>query len=150
MAEDVQRYHRAGQNAPLQNANPGAVSRFRHQANRNPKQYSQQENIKRHGGKLLPGDSVFPVEVEFPIQQARPCTLKYAVCEGRADDECLHKERLGQGTRFYHFFRRYWRRARLLSWSRGKPAARILAAPQPRSEEHTSELQSPMYLVCRL
>src|SRR5437763_13352375 len=22
--------------------------------------------------------------------------------------------------------------------------------PQPRSEEHTSELQSPMYLVCRL
>src|SRR5437764_6003445 len=24
------------------------------------------------------------------------------------------------------------------------------AAPSPRSEEHTSELQSPMYLVCRL
>src|SRR5437762_9685505 len=23
-------------------------------------------------------------------------------------------------------------------------------SPQPRSEEHTSELQSPMYLVCRL
>src|SRR5437762_7538913 len=24
------------------------------------------------------------------------------------------------------------------------------SSPQPRSEEHTSELQSPMYLVCRL
>src|SRR5437762_11093788 len=24
------------------------------------------------------------------------------------------------------------------------------ASPAPRSEEHTSELQSPMYLVCRL
>src|SRR5437762_9447098 len=24
------------------------------------------------------------------------------------------------------------------------------SAPAPRSEEHTSELQSPMYLVCRL
>src|SRR5437763_9187192 len=32
------------------------------------------------------------------------------------------------------------------------PSAAILAAtlPAPRSEEHTSELQSPMYLVCRL
>src|SRR5437764_4370913 len=28
-------------------------------------------------------------------------------------------------------------------WDRGRPAVR-------RSEEHTSELQSPMYLVCRL
>src|SRR5437764_12569473 len=28
--------------------------------------------------------------------------------------------------------------------------ARIRQARHPRSEEHTSELQSPMYLVCRL
>src|SRR5437764_10536962 len=28
--------------------------------------------------------------------------------------------------------------------------ARRTAKTQPRSEEHTSELQSPMYLVCRL
>src|SRR5437762_10594030 len=27
---------------------------------------------------------------------------------------------------------------------------RIRVAAKPRSEEHTSELQSPMYLVCRL
>src|ERR1017187_11004946 len=27
---------------------------------------------------------------------------------------------------------------------------RSLCRPYPRSEEHTSELQSPMYLVCRL
>src|SRR5437762_5532618 len=27
---------------------------------------------------------------------------------------------------------------------------RIVAVEGPRSEEHTSELQSPMYLVCRL
>src|SRR3712207_6866861 len=27
---------------------------------------------------------------------------------------------------------------------------RVAAAPQPRSEEHTSELQSRQYLVCRL
>src|SRR5437879_10501346 len=26
----------------------------------------------------------------------------------------------------------------------------MVAIPDPRSEEHTSELQSPMYLVCRL
>src|SRR5437762_6819454 len=35
----------------------------------------------------------------------------------------------------------------------GDPAARISViarAPSSRSEEHTSELQSPMYLVCRL
>src|SRR5437763_4223472 len=36
-----------------------------------------------------------------------------------------------------------------------KPSAlrgqvRLLAPQRPRSEEHTSELQSPMYLVCRL
>src|SRR5437764_8714545 len=31
--------------------------------------------------------------------------------------------------------------------SRGHPRARLLSR---RSEEHTSELQSPMYLVCRL
>src|SRR5437762_5490981 len=29
-------------------------------------------------------------------------------------------------------------------------AARRCSCPAPRSEEHTSELQSPMYLVCRL
>src|SRR5437762_10292405 len=28
--------------------------------------------------------------------------------------------------------------------------AALYAARKPRSEEHTSELQSPMYLVCRL
>src|SRR5437763_9945648 len=39
------------------------------------------------------------------------------------------------------------RRARRLGSS--KPAAASVAAMK-RSEEHTSELQSPMYLVCRL
>src|SRR5437879_13618604 len=33
--------------------------------------------------------------------------------------------------------------------SRTRPAVDLLCAG-PRSEEHTSELQSPMYLVCRL
>src|SRR5437763_11396065 len=35
----------------------------------------------------------------------------------------------------------------------GRPAAAMAAFPaagRPRSEEHTSELQSPMYIVCRL
>src|SRR5437762_7109110 len=32
----------------------------------------------------------------------------------------------------------------------GKPAKRNLQKKKSRSEEHTSELQSPMYLVCRL
>src|SRR5437764_15435916 len=31
-----------------------------------------------------------------------------------------------------------------------RPAHRRRRHPEPRSEEHTSELQSPMYLVCRL
>src|SRR5437762_10397743 len=37
--------------------------------------------------------------------------------------------------------------------ARGRGAAHAsirCAKPRPRSEEHTSELQSPMYLVCRL
>src|SRR3712207_8188276 len=33
---------------------------------------------------------------------------------------------------------------------RGLPAQRPLLQPAPRSEEHTSELQSRQYLVCRL
>src|SRR3712207_9238029 len=36
-------------------------------------------------------------------------------------------------------------------WDRtGQPAADLPAAGVPRSEEHTSELQSRQYLVCRL
>src|SRR5437879_11578959 len=30
------------------------------------------------------------------------------------------------------------------------PVSELLPNSEPRSEEHTSELQSPMYLVCRL
>src|SRR5437762_9496798 len=33
---------------------------------------------------------------------------------------------------------------------RARPLAEGVPPSQPRSEEHTSELQSPMYLVCRL
>src|SRR5437762_9147907 len=33
---------------------------------------------------------------------------------------------------------------------RGRPIAESLQRELSRSEEHTSELQSPMYLVCRL
>src|SRR3712207_6900275 len=36
-------------------------------------------------------------------------------------------------------------RGRLASWS-----TRCRSSPRPRSEEHTSELQSRQYLVCRL
>src|SRR5437879_7457838 len=44
----------------------------------------------------------------------------------------------------------------LWDWSRETVIERTLLRqealkdPEPRSEEHTSELQSPMYLVCRL
>src|SRR5437764_2487046 len=34
--------------------------------------------------------------------------------------------------------------------STGHATNRVRASPRARSEEHTSELQSPMYLVCRL
>src|SRR2546429_7067576 len=42
-----------------------------------------------------------------------------------------------------------------LGHQRPQPAARLVAAPrdrggEPRSEEHTSELQSRLHLVCRL
>src|SRR5437764_4958123 len=37
-----------------------------------------------------------------------------------------------------------------LSRPRGENCSGALRAPKIRSEEHTSELQSPMYLVCRL
>ena len=35
-------------------------------------------------------------------------------------------------------------------WLGARPASAQAAARHDRSEEHTSELQSPMYLVCRL
>src|SRR5690348_18211296 len=38
-----------------------------------------------------------------------------------------------------------------LSWARAQPAATMMIGARPaRSEEHTSELQSPVHLVCRL
>src|ERR1017187_4600080 len=39
--------------------------------------------------------------------------------------------------------------ADILDFSRN-PAYQVMKWPDDRSEEHTSELQSPMYLVCRL
>src|SRR5437762_6672433 len=36
------------------------------------------------------------------------------------------------------------------SWTQIGPIAYLVGALPGRSEEHTSELQSPMYLVCRL
>src|SRR3712207_8716476 len=50
-------------------------------------------------------------------------------------------------------------RASLLEWSDARPPCRhlttsrtggVMTRPGPRSEEHTSELQSRQYLVCRL
>src|SRR5437764_6138947 len=49
-------------------------------------------------------------------------------------------------------------RSRAVASAHGLPSARwssqarvsLAIGPQKRSEEHTSELQSPMYLVCRL
>src|SRR5437764_13764891 len=46
--------------------------------------------------------------------------------------------------------RRCRRRRRPCGWERSRGCAPCRGAPTPRSEEHTSELQSPMYLVCRL
>src|SRR3712207_5468062 len=42
------------------------------------------------------------------------------------------------------------RRDEFLRWADGVAALTRLANPAPRSEEHTSELQSRQYLVCRL
>src|SRR5438445_5755048 len=39
---------------------------------------------------------------------------------------------------------------RLFGWKRGATDYRVSALPFGRSEEHTSELQSRQYLVCRL
>src|SRR5207244_9638905 len=36
------------------------------------------------------------------------------------------------------------------AWSRSAPGRQFRPAADPRSEEHTSELQSPDHLVCRL
>src|SRR5690348_17661848 len=43
-------------------------------------------------------------------------------------------------------------RTRVIGWSSGagSPTPRVAPSPAPRSEEHTSELQSPVHLVCRL
>src|SRR5437764_2868693 len=42
------------------------------------------------------------------------------------------------------------RQARALPRARGRGRTHLDGARAARSEEHTSELQSPMYLVCRL
>src|SRR6476620_12510673 len=41
-------------------------------------------------------------------------------------------------------------RSRRRTWSRPAAAPTACPHPMPRSEEHTSELQSRQYLVCRL
>src|SRR5438552_19158399 len=47
--------------------------------------------------------------------------------------------------------RKLIRRRRTTPWAGGRPCTRAIAAPAiSRSEEHTSELQSPDHLVCRL
>src|SRR5437879_9508034 len=46
-------------------------------------------------------------------------------------------------------FRSHWERLPGGGRSQASRPSRLVCR-QPRSEEHTSELQSPMYLVCRL
>src|SRR5256885_11684835 len=43
-----------------------------------------------------------------------------------------------------------WALERLQDWEGAEAATRAALARRPRSEEHTSELQSPCNLVCRL
>src|ERR1017187_2773302 len=57
----------------------------------------------------------------------------------------------GIGVEVTHFDQRSGWRNREIRRDRDVPDGNpLLAVTVPRSEEHTSELQSPMYLVCRL
>src|SRR5437879_13807980 len=69
----------------------------------------------------------------------------------RASDDGLFRELVAHLRRERARLRREWARrihaARLLT---AISEAEIFREATARSEEHTSELQSPMYLVCRL
>src|SRR5256885_9142635 len=92
--------------------------------------------------------AVLPPDVPISTSTTRPksihglCTTMREPCQC-----CSNGERTHEDTR--HFHSQEPRPARI----DGCVAARRCAGPQdshPRSEEHTSELQSPCNLVCRL
>src|SRR3712207_8638345 len=71
-----------------------------------------------------------------------PYTTLFRSCEARyARSESIRPGR-----------HRLWRQvvSRNVLRTRGVPAAPVVPSPRQRSEEHTSELQSRQYLVCRL
>src|SRR5947208_10319319 len=82
----------------------------------------------------------------------------FFVCDERpAREGAPHNQEVRPAARGRHRGRRGLRRCRLgrppapAARSAGRVRARAAhRAPQPRSEEHTSELQSPDHLVCRL
>src|SRR3712207_8830068 len=87
-----------------------------------------------------PRSTLFPYTTLFRSRVADPARQAHAVPgRGAADDEAGRGD--GPGDRL-----RAGAAARLLPVERRRRAP----LPLPRSEEHTSELQSRQYLVCRL
>src|SRR2546426_5945171 len=78
-----------------------------------------------------PRSTLFPYTTLFPI--SRPARAR-----GRGGAGRVRRDRVGEG------------RAGLLDPPGASAAARCAALAPGRSEEHTSELESPCNLVCRL
>src|SRR5437879_12332495 len=68
---------------------------------------------------------------------------------GRIVEEGTHLELLARGGRYAHFYYLQMAAERENTLLSADTSAALEKADY-RSEEHTSELQSPMYLVCRL
>src|SRR3712207_8267516 len=83
-----------------------------------------------------PRSTLFPYTTLFRSRRRRT---------RRAPAAPARRGRLGRGNRLLRPGRRTGGRVRA-----GRPRAGSSAARTPRSEEHTSELQSRQYLVCRL
>src|SRR5437879_10772316 len=96
---------------------------------------------KRVGGKLITPETLFEsLEEGFGLlrQITRPCIIAEELSQSG-------RRHLRSVNVALHFAQR--------DRSLGRSAVRVencVVRVLPRSEEHTSELQSPMYLVCRL
>src|SRR5437879_12894599 len=77
----------------------------------------------------------------LPLPSSALSTFLFSSCSGHHRD--LHSFPTRRSSDLVHRGHRRGGRHR-------SPRARLGRAAQSRSEEHTSELQSPMYLVCRL
>src|SRR5437879_6903509 len=98
-------------------------------------------SISNNGGLRSPAT---PEDVELFVHVE--ANLYTAVVADSLDELGYHNQAM------HEFVRPLFPQCRFAGWARTISCVDIFHVPENpyRSEEHTSELQSPMYLVCRL